>query len=322
MKACITGSVGQIGSFLCERLLLEEWDVFGLKRSDGIVPDYFNDILNHPNFNIVYGDINERSLIDSFVSYNRPDIFINCASQSSVTESRTDPVYAARTTGDSVEVMLQAIKKYSPGTRFVTLGSSEMFGLVSPPPQNETSPFDMPGTSPYAAAKIKAYQATLSYRYDHKLFASNAICFNSESPRRPDSYVTRKITKAAAAIKLGLQDKLYLGNIQSLRDFSHASDVADAVYRIVTADVPDNFVIASGQSHSVQEFVEVAFGRLDLDWRNYVVIDPKFFRAGKENVFCGDVTKIKSKLGWEPKYDFVGLVNEMIDYDLKLAKKM
>lgn len=308
--AYVTGSDGQIGSVICEKLLSKGYFVYGLSRST------FNKFISHANLKTICGDITDFKFITESIKDTQPDLFFNCASQSNIVVSFQDPSYTKLATGHSVSTCLEAIKKFSGHTRFITLGSSAMFGS-SPPNQNETTPFDP--CSPYAEAKLIAYQAVLEYR-SKGIFASNVICFNTESPRRPIDYVTRKITSSAAKIKLGLQDKLLLGNLNSKRDFSHAKDVADGIVKILASDKPNDFVVASEESHSIQEFVELVFARLNLNWQDHVVIDQKFFRD-VDNVYCGDASKIKCMLGWTPKYKFQDLVNEMTDFDLNLIGK-
>ena len=316
--AFITGACGQIGSYLSELLLQDNYQVYGLQHKDApAIPSYLNAILENPNFKLVIGDITDQQMISSFIANHQPNLFINCAAQSNVRESFESPEYTKKATGDSVTTCLEAIRQHSLDTRFITLGSSEMFGK-SPSPQNELSTFDP--QSPYAEAKLMGYRATANYRKVYGLFACNAICFNSESPRRPEVYVTKKISTAAVRIKLGLQDKLVLGDLKSVRDFSHAQDTARAIYKIITARSPDDFVVASGKMHSVQDFVERAFNKLQLNWQDYVVIDPKFFRSTPPNVFCGNNSKLINTLNWKPKYTFEQLVDEMVEYDLKEMK--
>jgi GDPmannose 4,6-dehydratase len=316
--ACITGATGQIGSYLSEILLHEGYEVCGLKHSiDTSTPDYMLPFLAQTKWKVVLGDITDAPFMDDFISKHRPDLFINCAAQSNVVASFDSAEYTMKATGDAVITCLDALARYSPSTRFITLGSALMFGNALPP-QNETTPFDP--QSPYAKAKVLAYNAIRSYRKDG-LFACNAICFNSESPRRGTEYVSRKITTNVARIKTGKKkDKLVLGNLQVLRDFSHAQDTANAIYQIITHTRPDDFVIASGQTHSIQEFVELAFARCNLDWREHVEIDLGTFGRGKENTLLGDASKIRNQLNWGPRHTFTDLVNEMVDYDLALAK--
>jgi len=316
-KVCITGYTGQIGSYLCDYYLQNNYLVFGLKRSGLSNSKHIDKIYLNKNFKEIRGDITNIDLINNFVISNIPDIFINCAAQSNVNVSFEQPEYTMNATGYSVKYCLDAILKYSVNTKFVTLSSSEMFGDNSHP-QDEQTPFNC--KSPYAEAKLFAYNITKEYRNKHDLFASNAICFNSESPRRSSAYVTKKIVQSAVKIKLGLQDKLELGNMLSMRDWSHAKDTADAIIKIATADKPDDFVISSGETHSVKEFVEKVFQSLQLDWKNYVIIDQKLFRPNKENVYCGNSYKIRSQLNWQPQYNFNSLIDDMVSEELKLME--
>jgi GDPmannose 4,6-dehydratase len=267
----------------------------------------------HENFKIIHGDIVDSKLIANIISDMIPYIYINCAAQSNVTLSFENPEHTMEVTGNSVKYCLDAIKQYSPYTRFVTLSSSEMFNDPIGP-WNENSL--MVPQSPYAEAKLFAYNLTKQYRADYNLFASNAICFNSESSRRGEAFVTKKIVQTAVKIKFGLENKLYLGNILSARDWSHASDTASAIYKIATANDPDDFVIASGEMHFVKEFVEKVFQLLQLNWEEYVVIDQNLFRPNKENSHPGDISKIKDILNWKSAYSFNGLIDEMVTAEL------
>lgn len=317
--ACVTGATGQICSYVCEILLEQGYKVYALKRrTSSINTQRIDHIYNNPNFKLVYGDITDSASISSFVNDVKPDLYINGAAQSHVKVSFDVPVYTMDATGTSVVIALEAIRKFSPKTRFLQFSSSEMFGATAPP-QSETTIFHP--RSPYAEAKVAGYHATVNYREAYGMFAVNAICFNNESPRRGETFLTRKVTLAAARIKMGLQDKLSLGNLSAARDWSHSRDTADAVYKIISAEHPDDFVVASGEGHSVQEFVEIVFGKLDLDWKKYVVVDPNLFRPSEVDNLLGDATKIRNTLGWSPKYSFMELVDEMIESDLELAKK-
>jgi len=318
-KACITGWTGQIGSYLCDILLQNNYHICALNHSGyNSSLKYLQNIIKNKKFDYIYGDIANTEVINNFISKIQPDIYINCAAQSNVTVSFEKPEYTMEATGNSVKYCLDAIKQYSPNTKFVTLSSSEMFNDPIGP-WNEQSL--MGPKSPYAEAKLYAHNLVKQYREQYNLFASNAICFNSESSRRGNDYVTKKIVQTSVKIKLGLESKLYLGNILSMRDWSHANDTADAIYKIVTASEPDDFVIASGEMHSVKEFVEKVFQILQLNWTDHVVIDQKLFRPNKENSFCGDISKIKSQLNWQPKYSFDGLIDEMVTAELKLMDK-
>lgn len=317
--ACITGITGQTGSYLCDLLLAEDYKVYGLKRrSSSINTDRIDHLYENHNLKLEYGDITDYSSVDNFISKIKPDIFINCAAQSHVKVSFDIPIYTMEATGTGVLNCLESIRLHSPHTKFITMSSSEMFG-AAPPPQNEFTKFHP--RSPYAVAKVAGYYTTINYREAYNLFASNIIAFNHESPRRGETFVTRKITMAATRIKLGLQDKLYLGNLCAKRDWSHAKDIANAVLTIVTADKPNDYVAATGQSVSVQYFLEQVFTKLGLDWHDYVVIDSKYFRASEVDALCGDASKLQKELGWQPKYDLNMLIDEMIASDLELAEK-
>jgi GDPmannose 4,6-dehydratase len=228
------------------------------------------------------------------------------------------PEYTMDIGATGVVRCLEAIRHYSPQTKFLQASTSEMFGGFNPP-QNENSPFYP--RSPYGAAKIAAYWSTVNYRESYNIFGVNSISFNHESKRRGETFVTRKITRAATRIKLGLQEKLVLGNLSAKRDWNHAKDVANAMLLMMNAPQPDNWVVASGQMHSVQEFAELVFKKLDLDWAKFVEIDQKYFRPTEVDELCGDATKIKTQLGWVPEYTFEQLVDEMIAEDLKLAEQ-
>lgn len=316
--ACITGITGQAGSYLTELLLESGYKVYGLKRRSSLLgTDRIDHLFNNENLKLVYGDLSDYSSLLNFVGDIKPDLFFNLAAQSHVKVSFDIPEFTMDSTGTSVLRILEAIKKSSPKTKFLTSSSSEMFG-ASPPPQNESTKF-MP-RSPYAIAKVAGYYSTINYREAYNLFAANAISFNFESPRRGETFVTRKITRAATRIKLGLQDKLVLGNLNAKRDWSHAKDTVSGMFKIINQDNPDDYVISSGDMHSVQEFVELVFENLNLDWKEYVSIDPKYFRPTEVDALCGDSSKLRS-IGWEPKYSFMNLVNEMIASDLELAEK-
>jgi len=319
--AVLTGISGQCGSVLCEKLLNEGYKVYGLiRRSSSFNTQRLDHIYQDPHVSkdleLVYGDVADYSSVASLVSDTKPDLFFNLSAQSHVKVSFDIPEYTMDVTGTGVLRCLESIRKHSPKTRFLTSSSSEMFGSTAPP-QNENTMFHP--RSPYAVAKVAGYYSTINYREAYGLFACNSICFNFEGKSRGETFVTRKITRAATRIKLGLQNKLYLGNLEAKRDWQHVKDVANAMYLIINADVPDDFVVASGQMHSVKEFVELVFSKLDLDCKQYVEIDPKYFRPTEVDALCGDSTKLRTTLGWKPEYSFDMLVDEMIESDLQLA---
>jgi len=322
--ACITGITGQTGSYLCDLLLSKGYKVYGLKRrSSSLNTERIDHLYTDPHIDaskleMVYGDLSDYSSLANWIGDIKPDLFFNMGAQSHVRVSFDIPEYTMDVTGTGVLRVLEAIRKNSPKTAFLTASSSEMFGS-EPPPQNELTRFHP--RSPYGVAKVAGYFATVNYREAYGLHACNAISFNHESPRRGETFVTRKITRAATRIKLGLQDKLYLGNLSAQRDWSHAADVADAMYKIITAPQADDFVVSSGEIHSVEEFAKLVFGILGLDYTKYVEFDPKYLRPSEVDALCGDSTKLRTQLGWTPNYSFLDLVQEMIDSDMELARR-
>jgi GDPmannose 4,6-dehydratase len=321
--ACITGITGQTGSYLCDLLISNGYKVYGLKRrSASLNTDRIDHIYTDPHSNgmleMTYGDLSDYSSISSWVGDIKPDLFFNMGAMSHVRVSFDIPEYTMDITGTGVMRVLEAIRKCSPETRFLTASSSEMFGST-PPPQNELTRFHP--RSPYGVAKVAGFYATVNYREAYGLHASNAISFNHESGRRGETFVTRKITRAATRIKLGLQKHLYLGNLDAERDWSHASDVADAMFKIITADKADDYVVASGEMHSVREFAKIVFDKLELNYLDYIKFDPNYLRPSEVDALCGDPTKLITNLGWKPKYSFENLVDEMIASDMELAKK-
>lgn len=321
-SACITGVTGQTGSYLAELLLREGYKVYGLRRRSSSfnterLDHIYKDVHISDKLELVYGDLTDYSSIVNLVGDVKPDLFFNLAAMSHVRVSFEIPENTFDVDATGVVRCLEAIRKQSPKTRFLQASSSEMFGST-PPPQSEKTIFHP--RSPYAVAKVAGFQVTVNYREAFNLFCTNAISFNHESPRRGETFVTRKITRAATRIKLGLQNTLYLGNLDAKRDWSHAKDMARAMSMIINADEPDDFVVASGEMHSVEEFVSLVFSKLGLNWRNYVSIDPRYFRPSEVDALCGDNSKIRNKLGWQPECTFEGLVDEMIASDLRLAE--
>jgi GDPmannose 4,6-dehydratase len=321
--ACITGITGQTGSYLCDLLLAKGYKVYGMKRrassfnTERIDHVYVDPHVEH-KLELIHGDLTDYSSLSSWISDIKPDLFFNMAAQSHVRVSFDIPEYTMDVTGTGVMRVLEAIRKNSPKTKFLTASSSEMFGS-QPPPQNEQTPFHP--RSPYGVAKVAGYFATVNYREAYGLHACNAISFNHESPRRGETFVTRKITLAATRIKLGLQDKLYLGNLDAMRDWSHAADVADAMYKIITAPEAGDYVVASGEMHSVKEFAEMVFTKLDLDYSKYVEFDERYLRPSEVDALCGDSFKLRTFLDWKPKYSFEALIDEMIESDMELARR-
>lgn len=318
-KVCITGCTGQTGSYLCEMFLEKGYAVHGLlRRTSTFSTERIDHIYNNPNLFLHYGDLTDANSIIRFVEIGKPDIFINAAAQSHVKTSFDIPVSTFDIDATGAIRCLEALRTHSPHTRFLQCSTSELFGSTSPP-QNELTPFHP--RSPYGAAKIAAYWATINYREAYNMFACNALTFNHEGLRRHETFVTRKVTRAATRIKLGLQDKLVLGNLEAKRDWSDARDVVNGMYLILTADRPDDYVIATGEMRSVKELVEMVFSKLNLDWNQYVVVDPKYYRPSEVSALCGDSSKIRKELGWEPKISFEQMINEMIENDMRLAQQ-
>ena len=312
--ALITGLSGQDGSYLAEFLLDRDYDVHGL------VP-YGRRELCDSRCQLHYGDLTDASRLAAVCNEVAPDEVYNLGAQSHVRVSFDLPVHTADVTGLGTLRVLEAIRQHQAATgrqpRFYQASSSEMFGNANSP-QNETTRFHP--RSPYACAKVFAYWQTVNYREAYGLFAANGILFNHESPRRGEHFVTRKITRAAARIKLGLQDRLALGNIDARRDWGFAGDYVEAMWLMLQHESPDDFVIATGKTHSVRNFLEEAFGHLDLDYNDYVDIDQKLFRPTEVDALSGDASKAKKLLGWKPRVSFSELVRMMTEFDLQLAQ--
>jgi GDPmannose 4,6-dehydratase len=326
-KALITGITGQDGSYLTELLLGKGYDVYGvIRRASTFNTERIDHIYQDPHesgrrMRLLYGDLNDASSLNKILRDVQPDEIYNLGAQSHVRVSFDIPEYTAEVGALGALRLLEAIRETGlRETRFYQASSSELFGKVQEVPQRETTPFYP--RSPYSVAKLYAYWITVNYRESYGLFACNGVLFNHESPRRGETFVTRKITRAAAAIKLGLQDKLYLGNLDAKRDWGHARDFVEAMWLMLQQDEPDDYVIATGETHSVREFLEEAFGRLDLDWERFVEIDPRYFRPAEVDLLVGDASKAKRKLGWEPKITFKELVRTMVDADLADLKRV
>lgn len=319
-NAIITGVTGQTGSYLAELLLEKGYKVYGLRRRSSVFnTERVDHLIGDSNrFELVYGDMADYASIANLISDTKPELVFNTASQSHVRVSFEIPEYTMDVGATGVIRCLEAIRKHSSGTRFIQSSSSEIWGN-SPPPQNENTKLNP--RSPYAVAKAAGYLATINYREAYKLFTCNSISHNHESLRRGETFVTRKITRAATRIKLGLQNELFLGNLDAKRDWSHAKDVARAQIMILEHDTPDDFVICSGESHSVKEFLEIIFKKLDLEIDKYVKFDPRYLRPTEVDHLQGDCSKIQNTLGWKPEYNFEQLIDEMIEHDLELARK-
>jgi len=321
-KALITGITGQDGSYLTELLLSKGYDVYGIiRRASTFNTERIDHIYQDPHekgrrMRLVYGDLNDASSLNKILRDVQPDEIYNLGAQSHVRVSFDIPEYTAEIGGLGTLRLLEAIRETGlKNTRFYQASSSELYGQVQEIPQTETTPFYP--RSPYGVAKLYAYWITVNYRESYGLFACNGILFNHESPRRGETFVTRKVTRAAASIKLGLQDKLFLGNLDAKRDWGFAGDYVEAMWLMLQQDEPEDYVIATGETHSVRELLEESFGYLDLDWREYVEIDPRYFRPAEVDLLIGDASKAKRKLGWEPRVSFRELVRMMVDADLK-----
>jgi GDPmannose 4,6-dehydratase len=320
-KALVTGITGQDGSYLAELLLAKGYEVHGIiRRASSFNTQRLEHIYSDPHspkhkLILHYGDLSDASGLSRLIGKIQPDEVYNLAAQSHVRVSFDAPEYTADIVGTGTIRLLEAIREVGIKPRFYQASSSEMYGKVMEVPQTETTPFYP--RSPYACAKVYSYWITVNYRESYGMHASNGILFNHESPRRGETFVTRKITRAVAAIKLGRQDKLFLGNIDSKRDWGFAKEYVEAMWLMLQQPEPDDYVIATGETHSVREFLEVSFGHLGLDWKKHVEIDPRYYRPAEVDLLIGDPTKAKKKLGWEPKVTFADLAKLMVDSDMK-----
>ncbi|MBN1853316.1 MAG: GDP-mannose 4,6-dehydratase [Pirellulales bacterium] len=340
-RALITGITGQDGSYLSELLLGKGYEVWGMiRRSSSFNTGRIDHIYQDPHdedirLRLCYGDLNDASSINRILKIVRPDEIYNLGAQSHVKVSFEIPEYTAEVTGVGTVRILEAMRELNLDARFYQASSSELFGKVVETPQCETTPFHP--RSPYAAAKAYAFHITRNYREAYGMFAANGILFNHESPRRGETFVTRKITRAVARIKLGQQNCLYLGNIDAKRDWGYAGDYVDAIWRILQADRPDDYVIATGESHSVREFCELCFAhvRMPVTWegmgadeigrapdgRVVIRVDPTYFRPTEVDFLMGDASKARRELGWKPKVELAELAAMMVEFDLKLAEQ-
>jgi GDPmannose 4,6-dehydratase len=322
-KALITGITGQDGSYLAELLLGKGYEVHGIVRRastfnrgrlDGI---YSDPQLSETRLFLHYGDLGDGSLV-RLLHRLQPEEIYNLGAQSHVRVSFDNPEYTADVNATGTVRLLEAIRESGIKARFYQASSSEMYGLVREVPQTEKTPFYP--RSPYAASKVFAYWMTVNYREAYGMHATNGILFNHESPRRGEGFVTRKITRAIAHIQVGLQKKLYLGNLDAKRDWGYAKEYVEAMWLMLQQDQPDDYVVATGETHSVREFLEEAFGYAGLDWTKYVELDPRYLRPSEVDLLIGDASKAKQKLKWEPKTKFKDLVRLMVDADIKLLK--
>ena len=323
-KAFITGITGQDGSYLAEFLLCKGYEIHGLiRRASTFNTDRIDHLyrdFHDPEARVYlhYGDLSVSGQLTDLLQEIRPDEIYHLGAQSHVRVSFDMPEYTGDITGLGTLRLLEAIRKTGIQTRFYQASSSEMFG-AAPPPQSEATPFQP--QSPYAAAKVYAYYIVRNYRDAYNLFAANGILFNHESPRRGETFVTRKITRAATRIKLGLQQKLFLGNLEAKRDWGFAGDYVEAMWLMLQQKKPDDYVIATGETHSVREFAEKVFEKLDLDYQKYVAVDARYFRPTEVDVLLGDAGRARKALNWTPKVGFDQLIDMMIAADLEAAEK-
>jgi len=323
-RALITGITGQDGSYLAEFLLAKGYEVHGIIRrastfNTGRLDHIYSDPhLKKTSLRLHYGDLSDASAMARLIGKVQPEEIYNLAAQSHVRVSFDSPEYTSDITATGAVRLLEAIREVGIKPRFYQASSSEMYGKVREIPQTELTPFYP--RSPYGCAKVFAYWITVNYRESYGLHASNGILFNHESPRRGETFVTRKITRAVAHILGDVQDKLYLGNLDAKRDWGYAREYVEAMWLMLQQDEPDDYVIATNETHSIREFLDVAFGHVSLDWRNYVEIDPMYYRPAEVDVLIGDYSKARKKLGWEPKTKFDDLVKLMVDADIALLK--
>jgi len=322
-KALITGITGQDGSYLAELLLEKGYQLWGIMRRSssfhtGRIDHLYKDPHEQPRLRLVYGDLTDGSNLSTIINEIKPDEVYNLGAQSHVRVSFDMPIYTADVDALGTLRLLEAIRSSDKPAKFYQASSSEMYGKVVERPQTEKTPFYP--RSPYGCAKVYSFWQTVNYREAYGLFACNGILFNHESPRRGETFVTRKITRAATRIKLGLQDKLFLGNLEAERDWGFAGDYVEANWLMLQQDKPDDYVVATGESHSVKEFVAEVFSYLELDWQKYVEIDQHYFRPSEVDYLQGDASKAKKVLKWEPKVPFKELARMMTDADMKIAE--
>ena len=324
-KALVTGVTGQDGSYLAELLLEKGYEVHGIiRRASTFNTSRIDHLYQDPHINGVrlffhYGDISDSTNLIKLLYRLQPDEIYHLAAQSHVRVSFDIPEYTGDVTGLGTIRILEAIRETGLKAKFYQASSSEMYGKVQEVPQRETTPFYP--RSPYGAAKVYSYWLTINYRESYGMFACNGILFNHESPRRGETFVTRKVTRAASRIKAGLEHKLYLGNLDAKRDWGYAKEYVEAMWLMLQQEEPDDYVVATGETHSVRELLEEAFSYVGLDWHKHVEIDPRYYRPTEVDLLIGDPTKAQRKLGWEAKTKFKDLVRVMIDADIETAKK-
>lgn len=324
-RALITGITGQDGSYLTELLLAKGYEVHGIiRRSSSFNTERIDHLYNDPHENNIrlllhYGDLNDASSLHSIVSQVCPDEIYNLGAQSHVRVSFDIPEYTGEITGLGAMRILETIRKVGLSCRFYQASSSELYGKVAEIPQRESTPFHP--RSPYACAKAYAFYVAQNYREAYGLHISNGILFNHESERRGETFVTRKITRAIGRIKHGMQNELFLGNLDAKRDWGHAEDYVEAMWLMLQQEKGDDYVVGTGETHSVREFLELAFSKADLDYRDFVKIDPRYYRPAEVDVLLADATKARNTLGWKPKISFDQLVARMVAHDVELAAR-
>jgi GDPmannose 4,6-dehydratase len=317
-SALITGITGQDGSYLAELLLKKDYKVIGMaRRTSTVTSERIEHLLD--DITLIQGDLHDQGSLLNILEEHKPQEIYNLAAQSFVPSSWNQAVLTAEVTALGVTRLLESIRIFDPSIRFYQASSSEMFGKVLEVPQKETTPFYP--RSPYGVAKVYGHWITVNYRESYDIFAASGILFNHESPRRGMEFVTRKITDGVARVKLGLQEKLYLGNLDSRRDWGFAGDYVEAMWLMLQQEKADNYVIGTGETYAVREFCENAFGYVDLDYKDYVEIDPRFYRPAEVDLLISDPSKARKELGWERKVSFKGLVEMMVQADLERLEK-
>jgi len=323
-KALITGITGQDGSYLAEFLLKKGYHLWGIIRRSssfhtGRIDHLYKDPHEQPALKLVYGDLTDGGNLSAILNEVQPDEVYNLGAQSHVRVSFDTPIYTVNTDALGTLRLLEAVRSTKKPAKFYQASSSEMYGKVTETPQTEKTSFHP--RSPYGCAKVYSFWQTINYREAYGLFACNGILFNHESPRRGETFVTRKITRAATRIKLGLQEKLYLGNLDAERDWGFAGDYVESMWLMLQQKQADDYVIATGQTHSVREFLDEVFGHLDLDWKKYVERDPRYYRPSEVDSLMGDASKARRVLNWQPKVRFKELARMMTDADMKIAQE-
>jgi GDPmannose 4,6-dehydratase len=323
-KALVTGITGQDGSYLAELLLEKNYEVYGIIRrsstfNTGRINHLYKDPHDQPKLKLIYGDLTDGGNLQAVLNEVNPEEVYNLGAQSHVRVSFDQPIFTVNTDALGALRLLEAVRSMKKPAKFYQASSSEMYGKVAEVPQNEETPFYP--RSPYGCAKVYSFWQTVNYREAYDMFACNGILFNHESPRRGETFVTRKITRAATRIKLGLQDKLYLGNLEAKRDWGFAGDYVEAMWLMLQQDKADDYVVATGEVHSVREFLDEVFGFLDLEWEKYVEIDSRYYRPTEVDFLLGDARKAKKELNWQPKVTFKQLAQLMVDSDMKVAEE-